>query len=77
MQRLTAAALALGVPLTGCSGAHTAASLLPASGLQFGDGGFHDVISGSNGAFTATPNYAYTTGLGSVDVDALNAVIGS
>ena len=40
-------------------------------------GPFHDVISGSNGAFTATPNYDYTTGLGSVDVDGLNAVIGS
>jgi subtilase family serine protease len=40
-------------------------------------GPFHDVVSGANGAFTAAPNYDYTTGLGSVDVDALNAVIGS
>jgi subtilase family serine protease len=39
-------------------------------------GPFHDVISGSNGAFSATPNYDYTTGLGTLDVDALNAVIG-
>jgi pseudomonalisin len=40
-------------------------------------GPFHDVVSGANGAFTAAPNYDYTTGLGSVDVDALNAVIGT
>jgi hypothetical protein len=39
-------------------------------------GPFHDVISGANGAYAATPGYDYTSGLGSVDVDALNAVIG-
>ncbi|MBV8581486.1 MAG: S8/S53 family peptidase [Candidatus Eremiobacteraeota bacterium] len=39
-------------------------------------GPFHDVVSGSNGAFAATPGYDYTTGLGSLDVAALNAVIG-
>jgi subtilase family serine protease len=39
-------------------------------------GPFHDVISGANGAFSALPNYDYTTGLGTVDVDALNAAIG-
>ncbi|HEX3463101.1 MAG TPA: S53 family peptidase [Candidatus Elarobacter sp.] len=38
-------------------------------------GGFHDVISGGNGAYTALPNYDYTTGLGTLDVDALNATI--
>jgi subtilase family serine protease len=39
-------------------------------------GPFHDVISGANGAYAATPGYDYTSGLGSVDVDALNAAIG-
>jgi subtilase family serine protease len=39
-------------------------------------GGFHDVISGGNGLYTALPGYDYTTGLGTVDVDALNATIG-
>ncbi|HEX3551433.1 MAG TPA: S53 family peptidase [Candidatus Elarobacter sp.] len=39
-------------------------------------GGFHDVISGANGAYSAAPGYDYTTGMGSVDVDALNAAIG-
>jgi len=38
--------------------------------------GFHDVISGSNGAFTALPGYDYTTGLGSFDVRPLNGIIG-
>ncbi len=40
-------------------------------------GPFHDIITGANGAYSATPGYDYTTGMGSVDVDALNAVIGS
>ena len=31
-------------------------------------GGFHDILIGSNGAFTALPGYDYTTGLGSFDV---------
>jgi subtilase family serine protease len=39
-------------------------------------GGFHDVISGANGLYSAMPGYDYTTGLGTVDVDALNATIG-
>ena len=39
-------------------------------------GPFHDVINGSNGPYAALPNWDYTTGLGSVDVDALNAAIG-
>jgi subtilase family serine protease len=39
-------------------------------------GPYHDVINGSNGPFAATPNWDFTTGLGSVDVDALNAAIG-
>ncbi len=39
-------------------------------------GPYHDIISGANGAYSALPNYDYTTGLGSVDVDALTAAIG-
>jgi subtilase family serine protease len=39
-------------------------------------GPFHDVINGANGAYSALPNYDYTSGIGSVDVDALNAAIG-
>jgi pseudomonalisin len=39
-------------------------------------GPYHDIILGANGAYTALPGYDYTTGLGSVNVDALNAVIG-
>ena len=39
-------------------------------------GPFHDVITGSNGSYQASPNFDYTSGLGSVDIDALNAVIG-
>jgi subtilase family serine protease len=38
-------------------------------------GGFHDVVSGANGAYAAAPNYDYTTGIGTLDVDALNAII--
>ncbi|HLI97757.1 MAG TPA: S53 family peptidase [Candidatus Baltobacteraceae bacterium] len=37
------------------------------------DGGFHDVVSGSNGLYTAAPGYDYTTGLGSVDISVLNS----
>ncbi len=47
----------------------------PPATIQVGP--YHDVINGSNGPFTALPNWDYTTGLGSVDVDKLNAVIGS
>lgn len=39
-------------------------------------GGFHDVLSGSNGDYTAAPRYDYTTGLGSFDVTKMNAIIG-
>jgi len=38
-------------------------------------GGFHDILSGANGAYTALPKYDYTTGLGSFDVGRTNAVI--
>ncbi len=39
-------------------------------------GGFHDVLSGSNGAYSALPRYDYTTGLGSFDVVKTNAIVG-
>jgi pseudomonalisin len=39
-------------------------------------GGFHDILSGTNGAYTALPRYDYTTGLGSFDVVKTNAIIG-
>ena len=38
-------------------------------------GGFHDIITGANGAYTALPGYDYTTGLGTFDISALNATI--
>jgi subtilase family serine protease len=39
-------------------------------------GGFHDILSGTNGLETALPRYDYTTGLGSFDVVKTNAIIG-
>ena len=39
-------------------------------------GGFHDILSGSNGAYTALPRFDYTTGMGSFDVAKTNAIIG-
>ncbi|HTW83905.1 MAG TPA: S53 family peptidase [Candidatus Sulfotelmatobacter sp.] len=40
-------------------------------------GGFHDILTGANGAYTAAPGYDYTSGLGSVDVDAMSAALGT
>jgi hypothetical protein len=42
-------------------------------------GGFHDILTGSNGnpLGTAAPRYDYITGLGSFDVLATNKIIGS
>ena len=40
-------------------------------------GGYHDILSGGNGLYTALPAYDYTTGMGSFDVQATNAVIGT
>jgi len=37
--------------------------------------GFHDVLTGVNGLYTALPNYDLTTGLGSFDVTAKNALL--
>jgi pseudomonalisin len=39
-------------------------------------GGFHDIITGANGAYTALPGYDYTTGLGTLDITVMNAQIG-
>lgn len=39
-------------------------------------GGFHDVLSGTNGGYSALPRYDYTTGLGSFDVLKTNAIVG-
>jgi pseudomonalisin len=38
-------------------------------------GGFHDILTGTNGAYTALPGYDYTTGLGSFEVSVMNAQI--
>jgi pseudomonalisin len=35
-------------------------------------GGFHDVITGGNGLYTALPGYDYTTGVGTIDVGVMN-----
>ena len=36
-------------------------------------GGFHDILTGANGAYTALPGYDYTTGIGSFDIAVMNA----
>jgi pseudomonalisin len=38
-------------------------------------GGFHDILTGSNGAYAAAPGYDYTTGLGTLDVNLMNIQI--
>jgi subtilase family serine protease len=48
-----------------------AGSLLPPSSVP----GFHDVIAGVNGTYTATPGWDYTTGLGSYDVAKLSQAL--
>jgi pseudomonalisin/xanthomonalisin len=40
------------------------------------EGGFHDIILGSNGLYQATEGYDYNTGLGSFDISAMDKVIG-
>jgi pseudomonalisin len=40
-------------------------------------GGFHDIITGANGPYTALPGYDYTTGLGTFDITLMNAQIGT
>jgi pseudomonalisin len=44
----------------------------PTQGL----GGFHDIITGGNGLYTALPGYDYTTGLGTIDISVMNGQIG-
>jgi pseudomonalisin len=39
-------------------------------------GGFHDIITGANGAYTALPGYDYTTGLGTLDITVMSGQIG-
>jgi hypothetical protein len=39
-------------------------------------GGFHDIITGGNGLYTAAPGYDYTTGLGTLDLALMNGQIG-
>ena len=41
------------------------------------EGGYHDIITGGNGAYTALPGYDYTTGLGTLDVSVMNTQIGT
>ena len=55
-----------------------------AAGAQTGNlpptqphGGFHDILTGDNGLYTALPGYDYTTGMGSFDVSATGAIIGN
>lgn len=43
----------------------------PAVGDENATPGFHDIIAGSNGLYSATPGWDYTTGIGSIDVAAL------
>jgi pseudomonalisin len=38
-------------------------------------GGFHDIITGANGAYQAIPGYDYTTGVGTFDISGLNQTI--
>jgi pseudomonalisin len=37
------------------------------------DGGFHDILTGSNALYVALPGYDYATGLGSFDISLLNS----
>jgi pseudomonalisin len=39
-------------------------------------GGFHVILTGTNGVWTAQPGYSYLTGLGSFDISVLNSQIG-
>ena len=40
-------------------------------------GGFHDIITGGNGIYTALTGYDYTTGLGTLDITVMNGQIGT
>lgn len=54
---------------------HAAGSPLLGPPATRPDGGFHDILQGSNGSYTALPGYDYTTGLGSFDVSVINGQI--
>jgi subtilase family serine protease len=54
---------------------HSAGSLNAGPPPWQPDGGFHDLVSGSNGLYTAAPGYDYTTGLGSFDISVMNGEI--
>jgi subtilase family serine protease len=45
---------------------------LPPSSVR----GFHDIVLGTIGGYVATPGWDYTTGLGSLDVNALSRALG-
>lgn len=43
---------------------------------QYGNASLHDIILGDNGPYPATPGWDFATGLGSIDVSQINAMIG-
>jgi pseudomonalisin len=49
----------------------------PATGDLNATPGFHDIIAGTNGLYSATPGWDYTTGIGSIDVAPLIAALES
>lgn len=51
---------------------HTAGSQQTGPPAWQPDGGFHDILVGGDGLYTALPGYDYTTGLGSFDVSVMN-----
>lgn len=54
---------------------HTAGAVNAGPPAWQPDGGFHDLLTGTNGLYSATPGYDYTTGLGSFDVGVLNGQV--
>ncbi len=44
-------------------------------GVGSTDPGFHDITVGNNGLYSAVPGWDYTTGLGTFDVSAMNALL--
>lgn len=63
----------LGVAVLRFYGLYNAAN--PATGDLNAPPGFHDVIAGTNGLYSATPGWDYTTGIGSLDVAPLIAAL--
>jgi pseudomonalisin len=64
----------MGVAVLRFYGLYNAAN--PSAGGTNATPGFHDIIAGSNGAYTAKPGWDYTTGIGSIDVAALIKALG-